>query len=367
MQIIHKPYGKGHPSEQLPEERFPRQPLAGQAFKVGIVTRSPGETRAVTVFQQLEGQPVTTKEARNLADWKAKQEEGVGAKFLERMEKVEQDAWEAELTAPAFGQTLIYWFEADGVRSADFVLRGEQWRSGGGWTSNGLTMKISRHAEKSTPNPSLPELLDVSWLDDGKCACRVRLTFRGQPDEGFFGLGERFNALNQRGNIMDIRVYEQYKDQGKRTYMPIPFLLSSAGYGLYVNSSRWMQFDVAATAADQWTLEADLGAAETLNLTWFSGDDPLEIVGQFSRMTGPPALPPEWAFGLWMSANEWNSQARVEEEVKASLEHGIPPSVVVIEARSDEISFYVWNDAQYTPPSWGRRLMLQRFHLPRRR
>src|SRR5688500_12679847 len=112
MQIIHKPYGQGHPYEQLPEERFPRQPLAGQPFKVGIVTRPPGETRQVEVFQQLEGQPVTTIEARNLADWKAKQEEGVGAEFLERMEKVEQDAWEAELTAPAFGQTLTYWFES---------------------------------------------------------------------------------------------------------------------------------------------------------------------------------------------------------------------------------------------------------------
>ena len=91
---------------------------------------------------------------------------------------------------------------------------------------------------------------------------------------------------------MDIRVYEQYKDQGKRTYMPIPFLLSSAGYGLYVNSSRWMPFDLAATDADYWTLEADLGADEILNLTWFTGDDPLEIVGQFSRMTGPPVLVP---------------------------------------------------------------------------
>jgi alpha-glucosidase (family GH31 glycosyl hydrolase) len=66
-------------------------------------------------------------------------------------------------------------------------------------------------------------------------------------------------------------------------------------------------------------------------------------------LTGPVALPPDWAFGLWMSANEWNSQARVEEEVKASLEHGISPSVIVIEAWSDEISFYIWNDAQYMP------------------
>ena len=107
--------------------------------------------------------------------------------------------------------------------------------------------------------------------------------------------GERYNALNQRGNVMDIRVYEQYKSQGKRTYMPIPFMLSSAGYGVYVESSRWMQFDL--TAPDRWTLEADLGERSSLRLVWFMGDDPFEIIGAFTQMTGPPALPPR--LGVW--------------------------------------------------------------------
>ena len=44
----------------------------------------------------------------------------------------------------------------------------------------------------------------------------------------------------------------------------------------------------------------------------------LEIIGSFAQMTGPVALPPDWAFGLWMSSNEWNSQARVLREVEAS-------------------------------------------------
>ena len=77
------------------------------------------------------------------------------------------------------------------------------------------------------------------------------------------------NALNQRGNVMDIRVYEQYKSQGKRTYMPIPFMLSSAGYGVYVESSRWMQFDL--TAPDRWVLEADFGEDQALRLVLVQG------------------------------------------------------------------------------------------------
>jgi alpha-glucosidase (family GH31 glycosyl hydrolase) len=84
-------------------------------------------------------------------------------------------------------------------------------------------------------------------------------------------------------------------------------------------------------------------------LTWLQDDDPFAIVGAFTQLTGPAALPPAWVFGLWMSSNEWNSEARVREEVETSLAHGIVPGVVVIEAWSDEATFYIWNDATYEP------------------
>ena len=132
---------------------------------------------------------------------------------------------------------------------------------------------------------TLPEIAAVEWLSDGR---RVRITVACGTDEAFYGFGERYNALNQRGNVMDIRVYEQYKSQGKRTYMPIPFMLSSAGYGIYVESSRWMQFDL--TAPDRWVLEADLGEEQELRLVWFRSVDPVEIIGAFAQMTGPVAL-----------------------------------------------------------------------------
>jgi alpha-glucosidase (family GH31 glycosyl hydrolase) len=116
-----------------------------------------------------------------------------------------------------------------------------------------------------------------------------------------------------------------------------------------VQSSRYMQFDLAASAPDRWTLEADLGDDPALCLQWFTGGEPLDLIGRFAQQTGPVALPPAWAFGLWMSGNEWNTQRRIEQEVQTSLDLGIPPSVVVIEAWSDETTFYIWNDAQYTP------------------
>jgi alpha-glucosidase (family GH31 glycosyl hydrolase) len=372
VEIIHTPRGQEHPYEQLPEERFPREPLAGETFEVGIVTRPPGQVRAVRVLTRQDGVAGPIVAAYRIADWQPRREAGVGAEFLERMVAIEQDVWRAQLTAPACGHTLTYWIEADGYTSPEYVLRGEAWQASsytlslveaqaGQWTMSLQRGQGERPPMLPTP---LPAIQTVEWLTDGARARRVRLAFACASEEAFFGLGERFNALNQRGEILDVRCYEQYKNQGKRTYLPIPFLLSSEGYGVYVASARWMQFDLAASQPDRWVLEADLGPDETLSLIWFADDSPLEIIGQFAWLTGPVVLPPLWAFGLWMSGNEWNSQARVQHEVEQSLAHGITPSVLVIEAWSDETTFYIWNDAQYASVPGERALRYTDFTFP---
>lgn len=371
IEIVHAPHGQGHPYEQSPEERFPREPLAGEPFTVGIAIRPPGAAERVRVHTRLEGQPGPTVEAVRQTDWRPRLEDGYGAEYLERVIIIDQDVWRAGLTAPPVGHTLEYWIEADGYTGPRYTLRGEGWRAGpsewslheeepGQWS-----MQVRPGAAAPPDLPAgLPGLREVEWLTDGDTARRVRLTFDSPPDEAFYGLGERYNALDQRGNILDIRVYDQYKNQGTRTYIPIPFLLSSRGYGLYVQSSRWMQFDLAASSPDRWTLEADLGPDETLALTWFADRDLYAIVGRFTRLTGPAALPPLWAFGLWMSANRWDSQAIVMHQVEQTRTHGIDASVLVIEAWSDEATFYIWNDAQYTPVPGGERLRYADFTFP---
>ncbi|MEQ8671638.1 MAG: glycoside hydrolase family 31 protein [Aggregatilineales bacterium] len=361
--VVHNPLGQEHPYEQLPEERFPRVPLAGQPFTVGIVTRPPGEVKQVRVLSKIGDTQVVALSATHIENWRPELEEGVGAEFLDRIVRIEQDVWQTELIAPPVGTTLHYWIEANGVTSEEFSLPALSWRVGGGFQQDDDgNMLISQEITERDQSDS--RLTKIEWLHDGERARRVRLTFKCAQDERFYGTGERFNMLNQRGQILDVRCYEQYKNHGKRTYMPIPFLLSSAGFGVWVQSSRWMQFDLAATNDTQWTLEADLGDDETLQLRWFYNDDPYAITGEFAQLTGPVKLPPKWSFGLWMSGNEWNTQAKIEQEVKASLEHRIQPSVVVIEAWSDETTFYIWNDAEYTPVSGDEVLHYADFTFP---
>lgn len=353
--ILHAPLGVEHPYTQLPEERFPREPLAGEPFTIGIITSPQGTTETVTVHTRLDGAAGPSIVAAPVHDWQY-QEEGLGAETLTPRTRAEQDLWRADLVAPALGHTLTYWIEAGGQRGPEYTVRGEAWQQPPSpialeETEPGVWQMQLRSGEPDAAPVAapLPSVQGIEWLTDGERARRVRITFACAPEEAFFGLGERFNALNQRGQILDIRCYEQYKNQGTRTYIPIPFLLSSEGYGLFVESNRWMQFDLAATQPDRWSLDADLGPDERLSLRWLLADSPLKIIARFTQRTGPAKLPPFWAFGLWMSGNEWNSQARVLREVEQSLAHEIIPSVLVIEAWSDETTFYVWNDAQYDP------------------
>ncbi len=65
-----------------------------------------------------------------------------------------------------------------------------------------------------------------------------------------------------------------------------------------------------------------------------------------------------------MSGNEWNSQARVLEEVARSVEEDIPVGAIVIEAWSDEETFVAFNGASYEVHPDGSPHRLADFDFP---
>jgi alpha-glucosidase (family GH31 glycosyl hydrolase) len=209
--------------------------------------------------------------------------------------------------------------------------------------------------------------LRYRWLAlaDG-APSRIDLTFTTDPDEWIYGLGERFTQANRNGEEWDVRVYEQYKEQGKRTYLPVPFIVSTSGYGLWVDAEEPSVFDLRETRAVVRVEKfveapgaADVGQTDrrpsrpSLSATVLVASAPYEITAGFTRLTGAIAVPPKWAFGPWMSSNSWNSQAITESAVDRTLAEDVPASVVVIEAWSDESTFYIFNDAQYQPQDGG--------------
>ncbi|MCK2216113.1 carbohydrate-binding protein [Actinomadura sp. ATCC 31491] len=198
---------------------------------------------------------------------------------------------------------------------------------------------------------------NVGWASDGATTVtRIEDHFLSPPGERFEGFGERYDRLDQRGTDVHTYVYNQYRDQGatRRTYLSVPFFLNSAGYGVHVEGTRYTVFNLNTHLPDLAGFTADTGGARDSTLVYhvFTGT-PAEILDGFTELTGRPQPPPRWAFGPWMSANEWNTQAEVARELANVEAYRIPHTAMVLEQWSDEATFYLWHGAAYEPGPGG--------------
>lgn len=204
------------------------------------------------------------------------------------------------------------------------------------------------------------------------------LRFCGVPEGGAFqftlslgssaahycGFGERFDSLDQNGLAPDVSVVNQYCRQGNKTYIPMPFFVTEAGYGMHVATDRYVRFALVPRLPGTMVIEAQIDAGQPVLESTVLLGTPADIVCAYAKSTGATALPPKWAFGPWMSGNAWNAQREVERQLQLSDELGLPATVVVIEAWSDEATFYIWNDAQHAPEPGEHAFRLDEFTFP---
>lgn len=179
-----------------------------------------------------------------------------------------------------------------------------------------------------------------------------KLTVR-LPYNGVYGMGEKYDSLNQKGRTVINQVREKFCFQGDKTYCTTPFFWTDTGFGLYVDTC-----EVTTFGFGEDVIEVRL--PETADIVVFSGT-PEQMIREYMSVFGPAVLPPEWSMGIWVSANRWNSQQDVEELLAKLKKYDFPASVVVLEAWSDETTFYIWNGAKYTPVPDGKALKYEDF------
>ncbi len=170
---------------------------------------------------------------------------------------------------------------------------------------------------------------------------------------GAYGMGERYNALNQKGRTVLNQVEEKFCFQGEKTYCPAPFFWTESGFGLYADTGETTQF-----CFEEDRIQVQLPAGSEVVL--FKGT-PAKIIRDYMSLFGQPHIPPVWAFGPWISANHWDSQAKVEKAAAEAAQYGYPVSALVIEAWSDEATFYIFRGAKYSPRPDGGLLKTEDF------
>jgi alpha-D-xyloside xylohydrolase len=143
--------------------------------------------------------------------------------------------------------------------------------------------------------------------------------------EHVYGLGERFTAFVKNGQVVDI----WNADGGtgsEQAYKNVPFYLTDRGYGVFVDTSAAVAFEVASENVNRVQFSVE---GQTLRYFVIHGATPAAILERYTALTGRPALPPAWSFGLWLSTSFTTDydEATVSSFVDGMAERELPLSV----------------------------------------
>jgi alpha-glucosidase (family GH31 glycosyl hydrolase) len=192
----------------------------------------------------------------------------------------------------------------------------------------------------------------------------VGVAFKAASGERYLGFGERSNAVDQTGNEVQNYVAEGpyqpnesvivnatvpawgHVERRDSTYFPIPWLLSTNGYGVLVENDETSWFRLGSEERDAWSLEAE---ATTLEFSFFGGPKPADALKRMTLATGrQPAPQAPWFFGPWAHTGQENSPPADRERgfVQTLRRADAPVSAVETHMRYLPCGVAVGKDAQ---------------------
>jgi alpha-D-xyloside xylohydrolase len=196
------------------------------------------------------------------------------------------------------------------------------------FTSGALTATVSRGEQWSVGFAADGELLTSSGpgamavidTDDGRHYVREQLDLA--IDRFVYGLGERFGPLVKNGQAIDI----WNADGGtasEQAYKNVPFFLTNAGYGVFVNHPGRVSFEVASEAVSRVQFSVE---GQTMQYFLIYGPTPKDVLRKYTALTGRPARLPAWSFGLWLSTSFTTSydEATVTSFVEGMAQRDLP-------------------------------------------
>ena len=190
------------------------------------------------------------------------------------------------------------------------------------WRSTGELCFAQRREDFQTD-----DIHDLSLAElGGEFACFEALDL--EDDEVIYGLGERFDSLTRNGRPVDFHNKDAVGTTSPRTYVNIPFYLSTKGYGLFLNTGAKVDWQIGTrdVSALQFCV-----AESRLEYFVLPGSTPAEILKSYCTLTGFSRLPPLWSFGLWMSRNSYTSWDMVDRIAADIRSNDIPCDVVCLD------------------------------------
>ncbi|GAA2556299.1 alpha-xylosidase [Winogradskya consettensis] len=143
--------------------------------------------------------------------------------------------------------------------------------------------------------------------------------------EAVYGLGERFGPLVKNGQSIDIW-NEDGGTSSEQAYKSVPFYLTNRGYGVLVDNPGRVSFEVASEVVSRTQFSVE---GQSLSYLIIYGPTPADVLRKYTALTGRPALPPSWSFGLWLTTSFTTSydEETVTGFVDGMAERDLPLSV----------------------------------------
>lgn len=201
-------------------------------------------------------------------------------------------------------------------------------------------------------------------------------------EEKLYGLGLQFHRTEFRGRTEFLRVNSDPKMDSGETHAPVPLYISSAGYGVLIDTSNIVSLYLGScvrttskqdpkdsTDDPSWlatpvsdAVEAVVGS-HAFTIYLFAGCSVQDVVCRYNLFNGGGVLPPRWALGFWHRVPSVFTQDEVLAEVDAFAEHDIALDVVGLEPGWHSTSYpdsYAFSAKRFPEPQVFFKWMQQR-------
>jgi alpha-glucosidase (family GH31 glycosyl hydrolase) len=185
-----------------------------------------------------------------------------------------------------------------------------------------------------------PAALTVAFEAEGE-ALRLAIEWDGEPLEHFVGLGARHGTeLDQAGRAVQLGADRRYTGPDCPSEMlaaggipqgdcaPVPWLCSSRGYGVWLQTEgNGARFELGERVA----VSARSGAGP-LRATFLCDLTPAARLRHFCRLTGFPAVLPEWGYGFWKSRDVYADRDDLLGDFEGFIDREIALDAIVIDS-----------------------------------
>lgn len=203
----------------------------------------------------------------------------------------------------------------------------------------------------------------------------MRLAITADSEEGYYGLGEWMDEVNHRGKLrpMQMEAELSIESANLENHVPVPLLIGTTGWGLFVQSRRVGLFDPGRKAPElvEVTYGTGPASAEGLRFHLYHAAHPLDVTGLYYQTTAYPKLPARWVYGPLIWRDENRDQAEVETDIRTIRALDLATSGIWIDRPyATDVNTFDFKPSQFPDPedmiqlahAYGLRLAL--WHTP---